>query len=219
MSLTLDDFLAYSQIKAYDVISSGHFRRHLSQCRDNGDKWAIQMYSRQNAVQNKVREIFSLVSQLSSPSSQLIQRVCKDVMTCAQPPVKVLTGHNVCTLTGVRAEHCVDLTRVGKNAREVFVHPRFWHFFVLLWFCAKLEYVIRACTKQWLDTHGVAPNTGSFTRLCEDFSEQNADVVERLYRLFVRGCEYITHSLSLYRDKYALRPVLAPPQDYLDASD
>lgn len=212
--VTQEEFQAYAQIKAYDVISSGHFKRHLSQCRDNGDRWAVQMYSHQNAIQSQVKEVFSLVSQLTSPNSSLIQRVCKDVMSCAQPPIRVLTGRNVCCLSGVSTEHCIDLTRVGKNSQEILVHPRFWHFFVLLWFCAKLEYVIRACTKQWLDLQGVQAVPSNYTELCEEFSHQNHDLMNKLYELFVKGVEYISLSLNTYKDKYALKPILVPPQNY-----
>jgi hypothetical protein len=214
--ITHEEFQAYAQIKAYDVISSGHFKRHLSQSRENGDRWAVMMYSRQTAVQNRVKEVFNLVAQLTTPSSAVIQRICKDVMSCAQPPIRVLTGRNVCCISGVSTEHCVDLTRVGKNSKEILVHPRFWHFFVLLWFCAKLEYVIRACTKQWLETQDVKATPGNYTILCEDFLHNNSEMVEQLYRLFVKAVDYISQSLSIYRDKYALRPILVPSKVFLE---
>jgi hypothetical protein len=212
--VTQEEFLAYAQIKAFDVISSGHFKRHLSQSRENGDRWAVLMYSRQTTVQNRVKDVFSLVAQLTTPNSATIQRVCKDVMSCAQPPIRVLTGRNVCCISGVSTEHCVDLTRVGKNSKEVLVHPRFWHFFVLLWFCAKLEYVIRACTKQWLESHDMHATPDNYTTLCEEFSHQNSELVEQLYRLFEKAINYISQSLIIYKDKYALRPILTPPKDF-----
>lgn len=214
--MEVDDFHAYAQIKAFDVISSGHFKRHLSISRDNGDKWAVQMYSRHNLVQGRVRDIFNLVAQLTTPNSQTIQKICKDVMSCAQPPVKVLTGANVCCLTQISTEHCIDLTRAGKNSRDVFVHTRFWHFFVLLWFCAKLEYVIRACTKQWLDNQIIKQVPSNYTRLCEEYTLQNMDLNEKLFQLFVKGMDYITLSLTTYRDKYALVPMLTPSDEYLE---
>lgn len=216
---TNDDFRSYVQIKAYDVISSGHFKRHLSLCRDNGDKWAIQMYNGQNIVQNKIRDIFNLVGQLTSPQSIAVHKVCKDVMSCAQPPVKVLTGYNTCCLTGESVEHCIDLTRVGKNPKEVLVHPRFRHFFMLLWYCAKIEYVIRACTKQWLDTQERKPGPDNYTEMCEDYSAQTDGTHEQLYALFVKGVEYITASLQLYRDKCALCPALIASKEYLEQAD
>ncbi len=217
--LSFEDFFSYTQAKAFDVISSGHFKRHLGACRENGDQWAVVMYNRQNKVASRLREVFSLVGQLTTPRSQHIQRVCRDVMSCAQPPIRVLTGENVCSLTGARVEHCIDLTRAGKNQAEVFVHPRFWRFFVLLWFCSKLEYVIRACTKQWLESRGVRPAPDTYTTICEDFSEQTMEFHERLFRLLERALAYTTASLALYRDKYALQPVLSPSDEYLHSCE
>jgi hypothetical protein len=216
--VTAEDFHAYAQVKAYDVISAGHFKRHLSSSRDNGDKWAVQMYNSHNMVQGKVREVFNLVAQLTTPNSQLIQKICKDVMSCAQPPIKVLTGSNVCCLTKAHTEHCIDLTRMGKNSKEVFVHTRFWHFFVFLWFCAKLEYVIRACTKQWLDTQPCKPHPGNYTSLCEEYTLQNTEFNNKLFQLFVKGIDYISLSLITFRDKYALLPMLTPPTEYSGCS-
>ncbi len=215
----MEEFRSYSLIKGYDVISSGHFKRHLSLSRDNGDKWAIQMYNGQTAVQNAVRDLFTLVAQLTTPHTAAIHRICKDVMSCAHPPVKVLTGYNTCCLTGVSVEHCIDLTRAGKNSKEVFVHPRFRHFFMLLWFCAKVEYVIRACTKQWLDTQDSKPCAENYTQMCEDYASHNAEFNDQLFRLFVKGVEYVSTSLTIHRDKSALRPVLTASKQYLEATD
>jgi hypothetical protein len=215
----LEDFHAYAQIKAFDVISSGNFRRHLGMSRESGERWAVLMYNRQNKVVIKLREVVSLVAQLSTPQSQIVQKICRDVMSCAQPPIKVLTGTNLCSLTGVHAEHCIDLTRAGKNTSEVYVHPRFWHFFVFLWLCSKLEYVIRACTKQWLDVHEIKPTPTRYTSICEDYIMQNAGFNERLYLLLERALEYTTLSLSLYRDKFALQPVLTAPVDFLHETE
>jgi len=213
MSLSLSDFRGYVHFKAYDVISSGHFKRHLSQCRENGDEWAIQMYRQTVTVQARVRDLVALVSQL--PSADPIHGICKEVMTCAHPPIKVLTGQNMCAITGRPAQHCVDLTRAAKNSKEVFVHPRFWFFFVMLWFCSKLEYVVRACTKQWIDVQGLRPDAANYTELCEAFSEQNAILTQDLFRLFEKGIGYITCSLDKHMERHTLRPILQPPPEFM----
>jgi len=217
MSLDLSDFRGYVHSKAFDVISSGHFKRHLSQCRENGDEWAIVMYRQTVAVQSRVRELVALVSQL--PAADPIHCICKEVMTCAHPPIKVLTGQNTCAITGRPAQHCVDLTRAAKNSKEVFVHPRFWFFYVMLWFCSKLEYVVRACTKQWIESNGLRPEPGNFTELCEAFAEQNDGLVQDLYRLFERGMAYICASLNKHLEQHVLAPVLTPSERYYDTRE
>jgi hypothetical protein len=42
------------------------------------------------------------------------------------------------------------------------------------------------------------------------------DLNEKLYQLFVKGIDYITLSLTTYRDKYALVPMLTPSDEYLE---
>jgi len=214
MDPSIDEFTAYMQIKAFDVISSGQFRRHLSKSRENGDKWAIQMYNKQNCVQTRLKDITALVGQLDSPSCSGIQKICKDVMSSAQPPIKVCTGMNLCSLTGANAEHCIDLTKVGKASKEVFVHPRFWHFFILLWFCSKLEYVIRACTKQWLDSQKKQEGQ-NYTDLCELYSEQNAKLIKDLHSLLIKGMGYVSNTLNACKNNDASRPILVPTESFL----
>lgn len=214
-----EEFLAYTHIKAFDVISNGNFKRHLSNAREAGDKWAIDMNSGQAVVQAKIREVFAIVSQLAGPQTERVQRVCKDVMSCAQPPVKVLTGFNVCYLTGVASEHCIDLTRPGKNTREILVHPRFRHFFMFLWSVAKSEYIIRACAKQWTETLPEAPCPDTYTRLCEEYHTENLANNERMHLLFVKAVEYVMASLRILKDTWALERSLLPPPGYLDGAN
>jgi hypothetical protein len=68
--------------------------------------------------------------------------------------------------------------------------------------------VIRACTKQWLESRQIRPEPRTFTAVCEEYAAQNAEFNERLFQLLERALEYTTISLSIYRDKYALLPLL-----------
>lgn len=214
MGTDLENFEAYFHVKAFDVISAGQFKKHISKCRECGDHWAVQMYARHCVTANRLRDLTSLISQLTTPSSLTLQKVCKDVISCAQPPIKVLTGQNVCCLTSMTIEHCVDLTKPGKNAKEVHVHPRFWHFFLFLWFCSKLEYVIRACTKQWMDIAGSACKSKDYMEICKEFTTQNSEFVKKLHELFELGHSYVTTSLIMHRDKAIVQPILNPPLSF-----
>jgi hypothetical protein len=214
MATDLENFQAYFHIKAFDVISAGQFKKHISKCRECGDQWAVQMYTRHCTISNRLRDMTSLISQLNTPSSHLLQKICKDVISCAQPPIKVLTGQNTCCLTGVSVEYCVDLTKPGKNAKEVHVHPRFWHFFLFLWFCSKLEYVIRACTKQWVDNMDDSLKTKEYMDICKEFTVQNEHLTARMHGLFEMAQAYVTASLLTHRDKARVQPVLHPPAEF-----
>ncbi len=60
---------------------------------------------------------------------------------------------------------------------------------------------------------GLHPEPKNFTSVCEDYTLQNTEFSERLFRLFERGVEYTTLSLTLYRDKYAMQPMLSGVPD------
>lgn len=209
--VSLEEFTAFVQCKAYDVLSDGAFKKHLVQSRENGEAWALQMHSRQNRVIASCR---ALQTKAGAAAGALGQ-VCKDVMSSAQPPIKVFTGYSLCGLTGAHLDYSIDLTRNSKGAQECHVHPRFWHFFVFLWFVAKLEYVARACTKQWAERN--KEHSGEYTRLCEGFIAENSDLVDRLHRIFVKAIDYVTRSLQLNKEESAPQPVLQPPEVYMQS--
>jgi hypothetical protein len=55
--------------------------------------------------------------------------------------------------------------------------------------------------------------------VCEEYAAQNQEFNERLFQLLERALEYTTMSLTMYRDKYALQPVLSVPDEYLYARE
>jgi hypothetical protein len=62
----------------------------------------------------------------------------------------------------------------------------------------------------------VKPCQENYTMLCEEYTSQNTDFTEKLYFLFMKGLDYVIQSLTVYKDKYALQPVLAPSGEYLE---
>ena len=215
MSVSLDQFQSYYQIKAYDVISAGQYRKHLGQCRDNGDHWAVQLYNKHNTVYQKIRELASLVQGMNNPLSKGIQELCKDVMACAQPPIRLQAGLGTCKITGEVSEHCLDLSRPGKDTNEVLVNNKFWYFFVFLWYCSKLEYIIRSCTKQWLIKNKLKPSSDVYIDACDQFMQANESEVAVMHQLFNKALEYVCTSVQRYTSKYDVQAVLIPPPDFM----
>ena len=205
---SLEDFTAFLQSKAYDVLSDGAFKKHLVHSRDGGEAWAIQMHTRQARVTAECR----VVQAQALGAGGKLASVCKDVMASAQPPVKVFTGYSKCSLTGEHTDYSIDLTRNSKGAPECHVHPRFWHFFVMLWFVAKVEYVARACTKQWAEQH--RGEDKDYTRLCKLFEAENAGLAAQLHGVFVKSVSYVSRSVELYREESEVQPVLQPPPSF-----
>lgn len=213
--VTFEEFQAYYQIKACDVLTMGQYRKHMSQCRDSGDLWAVTLYNRHNVVQQKIRELNQLVSELTNPLSWKIQHFCRDVMACAQPPIRLQAGLGTCQITGVSCEHCLDLSKPGKDNKEVLVQNRFWYFFVFLWYCAKLEYIIRSCTKQWMAVNKAKMLTSEYDLECQAFMQSSDGEVRNMHELFCKAYAYVTDSLATHKSKYSIQAVLRPPDEYL----
>lgn len=204
-----EEFARFLHSKAYDVISNGNFRKHLMHCRDRGDVWAVQMTSNQAKVNQECRVVQGLIGGMLGTSDDSWAHVCKDVMSSAQPPTKVLAGYTTCFFTGEKLDCCIDLTRNGKKGREVHVHLRFWHFFIFLWFIAKIEYIIRACTKCWLERLKCEKDEmENYTEMCEQFVEQNRDFTRSMYLVFVKALDYVSNTVQLYKEEFQIQPVL-----------
>ena len=208
--VSLEDFTEFLQSKAYDVLSDGAFKKHLVYSRDGGEAWAVQMHARQNRV---VVECRAVQGKALGATGRLAQ-VCRDVMASAHPPVKVFTGYSRCSLTGEHTDYSIDLTRNSKGSPECHVHPRFWHFFVMLWFVSKVEYVARACTKQWAERHRESQR--DYTLLCKKFVAENAELIDQLYRIFTKSVAYVCRSLELHREDSEVQPILQPPPEYFE---
>ena len=213
-----EEFCSYVKSKAYDVISTGQFKRHLLTSRDKGDNWALQCCAGVSKVQAKTKQLTSCIAALSGKDTALLHGICRDVMNSAQPPVKISGGISTCLLTGEKVQHCLDLTRPGKKNTEVCVHPRFWYFFIFLWFCAKIEYIVRSHTKQWLQSVAGGADDRNFTALCERFTEDNHAYCKLLHRLFTMAHEYVSTSLQMYAKHQQPRPVLVSTASYLEGT-
>lgn len=210
-----DDFVGFMLSKAYDVLSEGHFKKHLIQCRDRGDTWAVRMHAQQTRIAQACRRIQSRITAMhETPQQAEWAGICRDVMASAQPPIRVFTGFSKCSITGESLDYSIDLTRAGKNSKGVYVHLRFWHFFVFLWFTAKIEYIIRSCTKQWLEALQDQSQRKDFTALCERFRTENEPLVQQMASLFRRASDFVSTSVDVYQAQFDVQPVLRPPDSF-----
>ena len=208
---TAEDVEGFLLSKAYDVISDGNFKKHLILCRDRGDAWAIAMHLQQTRIAQACKRLQTVIGEMAEvPQQREWALLCREVMASAQPPIKVFTGLCRCSLTAASLDYSLDLSRAGKNGREVFVDLRFWHFFVFLWYIAKIEYVIRSCTKQWLE----GADASDITTCCERFRSDNDSLLRQLAALFLRARSYVSQSVELYKKQFDVQPVLEPPEAF-----
>lgn len=210
MVFSLEEFTSFVHSKAFDVISSGNFKKHLVLSRDEGDRWAVTMHQNQLKVLASFRVLQTQLAGMTCAKLSPFVRICKDVMVCAQPPIKVFSGSSRCCITGLSTDYSIDLTRNCKNSTKVLVHPRFWHFFIFLWVSSKIEYIIRACTKQWVEKCQFGSSVG-ITERCEAYMEESEDFIDKMFQIYVKALDYVMLSLQKYEEFYESKPVLRPP--------
>ena len=201
------DFRHFYLAKSYDVIGAGTFRRHLCKCKEAGDPWAVEMSLGMNRIHQAVRHIQARVGQIPRPRNALLQQLCKDVMIGAQPPIRMYAGYTTCCLSGVSCNTCIDLTRPAKMAQHVHIHARFSHFFLMLWYCSKLEYVVRSCAKAWLERQADQDDL-DFKSLCERFREETAEYCAELHGVLERSYSHVNRSLDVLMHFALEHPVL-----------
>lgn len=194
--VSLDDFRLFYLAKSFDVIGLGSFRRHVCKCKEAGDPWAVEMNAGVNRIQQAVRALQARIGQIPKPRNALLHQLCKDVMVGAQPPIRMYAGYTTCSLSGVSCNTCIDLTRPAKNSQHVHIHARFSHFFLMLWFCSKLEYVVRSCAKAWLERQ-VDREEKSFKELCEKFKDETDEYCRQLHGVLVRSYSHVGKTLDV----------------------
>lgn len=193
--VALEDFRHFYLAKSCDVIGQGTFRRYLCRCKEAGDPWAVEMNAGMNNVYLAVRAVQSRVAQIPRPRNATLHSLCRNVMVGAQPPIRMFAGYTRCCLSGVWCNTCIDLTRPTKQAQHVHIHARFSHFFLMLWFCSKLEYVIRSCAKAWVERQD-AREESNFRELSEAFTAETKEYCAQLHQIFVRSLDHVHLTLD-----------------------
>lgn len=192
--LTYGMFKNYFLAKAFDVVGNGSYRKHLAQCKEVGDPWAVEMSNSVQVVQSQIRELVMSVQAMPQTSNKL-NEICKDVMMSAQPPIKLHPGCIKCCITGRMCLRCLDLSKTHKGNANVYVDARFCFFFMLIWFCNKLEYIVRSITRNWLDMQN---SDESFQELCCKIQVEMQGQMAQMHKLFCMAHRHVLETLQKY---------------------
>lgn len=198
--LDLDTFRGYFFAKAFDVVGNGSYKKHISQCKEVGDPWAVEMTNSIQVVQAHIRDIAGAVHAMPHTSNQL-HEICRDVMMSAQPPIKLHAGCVTCSITDRQCMKCLDLSKTHKGPSHVFVDARFCFFFMLLWYCNKIEYIIRSFTRTWLDSHS---GEETFQSICCKMQEEMEDQVVSMHKLFTAAHSHTMKTLERYTEAHKM---------------
>ena len=66
----------------------------------------------------------------------------------------------------------------------------------MLWFCSKLEYVVRSCAKAWLERQADRDEK-SFKELCEKFKDETEEYCRQLHGVLTRSYCHVGKTLDL----------------------
>lgn len=210
MSVLFEEFLCFFQYRTYDVLSNGLYKKKLTQCKEKGDFWAIDMHNKQNKIHQYIKQIQVRIGNMGKSSLGV---ACKNVINCAQPPVKIFLGFSTCFVTGLQSDKCLDISKNGKKSHDMHIHPKFAFFFLFLWYICKLEYVIRACAKHWMDSKNLRKGDSKDETL-EEYMKENEGLCRSLFEVFQKAMDYVNASLELYEEEFMVKPILDPEPSY-----
>lgn len=197
-----ETFQRYAAYKAYDLLSDGSYRRLVVRSKENGDPWALQLYAAMQEVSNVVKRLQATVASLHEFGKRRLQMACAEAIASTGPPCRRRPGWNVCMITGMRSDDCVDIARACKSDSTVVVNSRFAHFLVMLWFVVKIEVVCKTVAKRWLREQGPVFEEATPVRdICRAFSDDGARM-RALYDAFVYALGHVTRSIEEYKHSF-----------------
>jgi hypothetical protein len=219
--MSYEDFEAFFRFKSCDVLTNGNYKKYVTQCKENADAWAIDLYTKQNRVQQLIKQLNNKLNMISKTKLGI---ACKHVSNCAQPPIKILIGFSKCFITGIQSDKCLDLSKNGKKNVEIHIHPKFAYFFLFLWYICKLEYVIRACSKNWHEAKNKQKEKTARTKskgtdqindeLFDQFMGENSTLCFSLFKVFEKALVYVQSSLDLYDEEFTVKPMITPDASF-----
>jgi hypothetical protein len=108
-------------------------------------------------------------------------------------------GLNTVISHGGSCETTIDDKPDNRGEFDTIVHPKFSHFFVMLWYVGKIDHVIRNYTRCWLENNRYDNElqTKSIQCICNDFSIQY-ELIEHMFTLFCHGYKHIITSINDY---------------------
>jgi hypothetical protein len=184
--------------KAYDVIGNGGYRRFVLKNKNNGEKWATTLYNDTHYVSRHVRATLLLVNRLQYTASCVkLHKLCQRVINDLNPPIISTHGWCICALTGMRTENTTQLGRSNKGD-ACHVHRKFFKFFCMLWFIARVDLCVKYFTVQWLQTHNNEEEQNIQT-LCEKF-EADSQAVQSMCDRFSHAIAHVSMSVLTHID-------------------
>lgn len=200
-TVTSSQFRSYFMFKAFDVIGDGNYRKFVVKSKDNSDQWAVDLLTNIQIVNSHVKHIIQDIHQLQHSGNTKIYKICHEVTTCINPPVRPKSGWNICNITGMRTDSCIDISRSGRADTFATIHSKFSDFIMQLWFVTRIEHIIKIMTKNWIETQ--TDTNFKKTELCRKF-ESEYEMIDDIFESFKAAYDHIRTSFRKYSERDSL---------------
>jgi hypothetical protein len=132
----------YVLLKAFDIVSSGAYRKWVLKQKDLVQDWAIQMHEGYHTIMCEMRNLSKYPVIAKSQGHGDVATVCAKLLNCVECPHASTHGWNTCSITKVQ---CIGGIRVNtaSDATAIIVHPRFLRFCLCFWYCSRFDHVLR----------------------------------------------------------------------------
>jgi hypothetical protein len=149
----------FVMLKAFDVVSSGQYRKFVLRKKDLCEQWAMTMHDNYHCLTSEVRNLAKYIAVARSHGHVNIAMVCTKLLNCPECPHIQNDGlWNTCAITKIQ---CVGGVRVNtlNDATAIFVHARFLRFCLSFWYASRFDHVLRRIVR------------GKYTKIyCDQYS-------------------------------------------------
>lgn len=144
--------------------------------RNEGEDWADKVVRSVTKVQQVVSGIHQLMQDMRSWNKDAVDldalyEACIEVMDAAVPPKKRKHTSSICCITKshLPVEEGVEIlkrreagsgSKPASQVQEIVVHPRFMHFFNMLWFVCRIDHILRNVAKGWMASSSGSSSSG-----------------------------------------------------------
>lgn len=192
MELTKEQFQDFVLFKVYDILSDNTYKRFVMKSRENQETWSINLLNHYNTVNAQQKRLSQLISSLETHGHLRLWKLCEEIGQCTTPPITCSPTWNLCSITGVRSDQCLEIRRSQKSECSLAVHSDFAYFVQMLWFCQRLEFIIRVETKVWLNNQ---ESSMSLQDLADKFNE-NTEWMHNMWDLYKEAYDHVNLSLQ-----------------------
>jgi len=198
----------YVLLRAFDVVSSGQYRKFVLRQKELCEDWALAMHENYQRTMQQIRRVAKEHSTLRALGHGALAAVCQKIGLCVEVPKKVGVGSfHRCYLTGVMCTEGVRVNPLSEGSPMV-VHQKFLKFCASLWFILRFENVLRQVMRtQYPREH------------CE--SAKLDDILTEIHASRARLLDPLISMLdaSLRHVQVSLEKPLARPADVLNRTD